>query len=354
MSINFEHPPQSICILRLSAIGDISHTLPAIRTIQKNWPDTKLTWVIGKTEYSLVADIDNINFIVFDKNKKISSYTQVKQQLSDQSFDVLLHMQMSLRASIISLFIKAKYKIGFDRQRAKDLQWLFTNVKIEYKPRQHVVDSFFCFTEALGIDEHVINWDIPVDDRAIKSANAMLPKEKPILVISPCSSMAYRNWLIDRYATVADYAIEKHNMTVVITGGPSSIEKYYADEIYSLCKHTVTNLVGKTTLKELLVILKQAAIVISPDAGPAHLATAVKTPVLGLYAATNPDRARAYLSKDFVVNKYPEAVKEKLGVSVDKVVWGTRIRDAGTMARITTKEVTNTLDRMMQNKLKPV
>jgi len=345
MSIFFEQAPQSICILRLSAIGDISHTLPAIRTIQKKWPETKLTWIIGKTEYSLVNDITDINFVVFDKSKKLSAYLQVKKKLSGQTFDVLLHMQMSLRASIISLLINAKYKLGFDRQRAKDLQWLFTNEKIDYKPCQHVVDSFFCFTEAIGIKEHTLNWDIPIPDDALNSATTMLPTGKPILVISPCSSMAYRNWLIEHYATIAEYAIEKHNMNVVITGSLSNIEQHYAKEICSKSTHPITNLVGKTTLKQLLAILQKAMIVISPDAGPAHLATAVNTPVIGLYATTNPDRACAYLSKDYVLNKYPEAIKEKFGVPVDMVAWGTRVRDEDTMARITTKEVTTMIDR---------
>jgi len=347
MSIKFEHPPKSICILRLSAIGDISHTLPAVRTIQQKWPTTQLTWIIGKTEYPLVSDIENINFIVFDKRKKFSAYMQVKKQLLGQTFDVLLHMQMSLRASILSLFVKAKHKLGFDRQRAKDLQWIFTNEKILYKPRQHVVDSFFCFTEAIGIKEHILNWNIPVPEDAIKSASSMLPTDKPILVISPCSSMTYRNWLIEHYAAVADYAIEKYNFNVIITGGSSTIEKHYATEISSLCKSPVTNLVGKTTLKQLLFILKQAKIVISPDAGPAHLATAVGTPVLGLYATTNPDRARAYLSADFVVNKYPEAIYEKFAKQVDDVPWGTRVRDDGTMARISSEEVTTMLAHMI-------
>ncbi len=349
MSITFEHPPKSICILRLSAIGDISHTLPTVRTLQEHWPETELTWIIGKTEYSLVSDIEGINFIVFDKNQKLASYARIRKQLQNCTFDVLLHMQMSLRSSLLSLFINAKYKLGFDRKRAKDLQWLFTNEKITYKPRQHVVDSFFCFTEALGIQKHSLRWDIPIPNAAIKSASELIPSDGPMLVISPCSSMAYRNWLIDRYAAVADYAVEKYNLNVIITGGPSAIEKHYAREISSLTKHPVDNLVGKTSLKQLLFILKQAKLVISPDAGPAHLATAVGTPVLGLYATTNPDRARAYLSNDYVVNKYPDAIREKFGKEVDEIPWGTRVRDEGTMARITTKEVISMLDRAMVN-----
>lgn len=139
--------------------------------------------------------------------------------------------------------------------------------------------------------------------------------------------MAYRNWHVAGYAAVADYAIEKHNMQVILTGGPSKIEKQYGFDISQMVKHPVSNLIGQTSLKQLLAILDQAHAVIAPDAGPAHMATAVNTPVIGLYATTNPDRARPYLSADYTINHYPQAVQDKYGKTVDEVPWGTRVRD---------------------------
>ncbi len=349
MSLPFNKPPESICILRLSAIGDISHTLPVVRTLQKNWPQTRITWVIGKTEHALVADIPDIEFIVFDKKRGVKAYSDFARSLAGRRFDVMLHMQMSLRASMLSLLIKAPYKIGFDRQRAKDLQWLFSNYKIPYRPRQHVIDSFFGFSEALGLAEHVIDWDIPVPQSATDKAMALLPDtQTKILVISPCSSMAYRNWTVAGYAAVADYAANKYNLRIVLTGGNSAIEQQYATDISRQTRIPVTNLVGQTNLKELLAVLMRAALVISPDAGPAHLATAVGVPVLGLYATTNPDRARPYLSKQWEVSHYDEAVQEKYGKTVAEMPWGTRVRDAGTMERIRIEEVTHKLDEFMQ------
>ena len=337
-----------ICLLRLSAVGDICHTLPIVRTIQEYLPKTRLTWVIGKTEYSLVQDIPGIEFIVFDKSLGLAAYKQVMNQLRGKNIDILLHMQMSLRASMLSLLIKAPVKIGFDRQRAKDMQWLFTNRKITYKPAQHVIDSFFGFAEAIGIQEHLYKWDIPLPAEAKDFANQYIQADRPLLVISPCSSMAYRNWNIPGYARVANYAVEKYHMQVIITGGPSEIEKHYGEEILQQVNVPVTNLVGKTNLKQLLAILSRAKAVLAPDAGPAHMATAVNTPVIGLYATTNPDRARPYLSAEYTVNHYPEAVMDKHGKTVDEVPWGTRVRDEGTMDRITVDDVTCMLDKIMQ------
>lgn len=338
---------KNICLLRLSAVGDICHTLPIVRTLQAHLPEARITWIIGKTEHGLVYDIPDIEFVIFDKSKGLGAYRDVRRHISGQRFDILLHMQMSLRASALSLLIPAPIKLGFDTQRAKDMQWLFTNHQITYQPKQHVIDSFFGFSETLGIKEHLYQWNIPIPDEARALAQQHISNDKPALVISPCSSMAYRNWHAVGYAAVADYAAEKYNMQVILTGGPSEIERQYGHDITQAVKHPVTNLIGQTSLKQLLAILEQAQAVIAPDAGPAHMATAVSTPVIGLYAATNPDRARPYLSADFTVNHYPEAVQHKYGKTVAEMPWGTRVRDEGTMDHITLKDVIAMLDKLM-------
>lgn len=352
MKLPFKQPPKQLCILRLSAIGDICHTLPVVRTLQKHWPDTQLSWIIGKTEYTLVSDIDNIHFIIFDKSKKFRSYLDVYRQLKNIQFDALLHIQMSLRSSLISLLVKSKIKLGFDRQRAKDGQWLFTNTKIPYREKQHVIDSFFGFTETLGIAEHEYRWDIPnqPDRQELgKHLNLQqLESGKPYIVISPCSSMAYRNWSSDRYAAVADSIQEQFNLTVILTGGSSEAEKQMARAITAKAKHPLVNLMGKTNLKQLLSLLQHAYCVISPDSGPAHMATAVNTPVIGLYACTNPDRARPYLSQQWTVNYYPQAIQKKFNTGVENVTWGTRVRDDWAMKLITIDDVITKFEQLFK------
>jgi heptosyltransferase I len=346
MSLPLSKPPESVCLLRLSAIGDICHMLPVIRTLQQHWPHTRLTWIIGKTEYGLVNDISGIEFIIHNKAAKLSAYRQLHQQMRGRHFDILLHMQMSLRASLASLLIPADIRLGFDRRRANDFQWLFTNHQIPYKDKQHVMDSFFEFIGSLGINERKLEWNIPIAPKIRKTVNSRLPVDH-FMVVSPCSSMAYRNWTVEGYAAVADYAMEKYGLPTVLTGGPESIEQEYGEKISRLCKHKPANLIGQTSLKQLLVVLEKALVVIAPDSGPAHMAIAVNTPVIGLYATTNPDRARPYLHPELVVNRYPEAVYEKYGKSVEAVAWGTRVRDAGTMERISPSDVTQKLDQLL-------
>ncbi len=344
----FTAPPKHICLLRLSALGDITHTLPVVRTIQKHWPETNITWVIGKLEHQMVGDIPDIEFIVFDKNLGKKAYCQLRKQMRGRRFDVLLHMQMSIRASLASRFIPTKIRLGFDRDRAKDMQWLFTNHKIEAKQRQHVIDSFFCFSEALGIKEHELAWDIPIPAEAQAYADTIIDKDKKTVIISPCSSMSYRNWTAEGYATVADYAATQLNAQVILSGGPSAIEKEYGDQITTLCSTQPLNLIGKTSIKQSLAVLKAADVIIAPDSGPAHFGTAVGTPVIGLYACTNPDRARPYLDADLVVSKYEDAIHAKHQKGVDELPWGMRVRDAGTMERIKPEDVIAKLDSLFK------
>jgi len=347
MPLPFTSPPASLCLLRLSALGDICHMLPIVRTIQHAWPHTKLTWIIGRIEHGLVRDIPDIEFVVLDKAHGLRGYAHLRRHLYGRTFDALLHMQMSLRASLASLFASSPVRLGFDRPRAQDFQWLFTNHRIAAREREHVQDSFFGFVDSLGIRTRVLRWDVPIPDDAHAFADSVLGQGPPILVISPCSSMSYRNWHAAGYAAVADYAAEHYGLRVVLTGGSSTIERAYAQGITAQASCKPIDLVGRTDLKQLLAVLARATAVVAPDSGPAHMATAVGTPVIGLYACTNPDRARPYLSADYVVSHYPEAIQAKYGRGVDEVTWGARVRDEGTMERITVAEVTAMLDRFM-------
>ena len=324
------------------------------RTLQSHWPDTRLTWVIGKTEASLIGDIPDIEFIIFDKATGWRAYRELRARMRGRRFDVLLHMQVSLRASVASLFIPAAIRLGFDRTRSKDYQRFFVTHRISGNPRVHVLDSFFQFIEALGVNERVLRWDIPIPDTARAFCSQYLPRDRRILVINPCASIRWRNWNAEGYAAVADYAGANHNLQVVLTGGASPFEHRLGQAIETRCKSSPINLIGKTHLKQLLAVLEQAHMVLAPDTGPAHMATAVGTPVIGLYAATNPARAAAYLSRDWVVDKYAEAVRAEFGSDVEQMPWGTRVRRSDVMNRISVRDVTERLDQLASQPTKKI
>lgn len=345
-------PPDSLCILRLSAIGDVTHVVPLVRTLQHYWPQTRLTWVIGKIEAQLVGDIPGVEFIIFDKGQGWAAYRQLRRQLKGRHFDVLLHMQVALRASIASRMIPARVRLGFDRERARDWQWLFSNARIASAPRQHVLDGFFGFLEKLGIRQRDMRWEIPIPEAARAFVAQHVAPDERLLVINPCSSSRlknWRNWSVEGYAEVADHAVERYGMKVVLSGGPDAQEREHAARISEAMKHPVVDLVGKTSLKQLLALIDRAEVMIAPDTGPMHMATTVGTPVIGLFATSNPLRTGPYLSQQWVVNAYPEALQRFNGVGVEQAPWGKRVRDPAAMELITAEAVIARLDEILKD-----
>ena len=341
-----KHPPGSICILRLSAIGDVTHMIPVVHTLQKYWPSTKLTWVIGKNEAGLIKDFPGIEFIIFDKSNTFSSYLSLAKTMHKKLFDVLICAQVSLRANFISSLIPAKLKVGYDKARAKDLHTLFIDESISAAKEQHVLDSFFSFIEHIGLHERELSWNYNIPSEAYLFADQYIEKEKLNLIISPCSSHPKRNWSNERYAAVADYAIQSLHANVILCGGPSPLEKTAGLEIEKHMKSKAINLIGKDTLKIFLALLHRADILISPDSGPAHMATGTHTQVIGLHAASNPNRSGPYLSKDWCVDKYDIAAKKFKNKAANELKWGTKLEYDGVMDLISIEDVTMKLDQL--------
>lgn len=347
--------PATVCIVRLSALGDCCHALPVIRTLQDAWPHTRFTWIIGGTEFGLLGSIPDIEFLVIDKSQGFNGLRQLRRKLINRRFDLLLHMHPSMRANLASAQVKSDRRLGFDRARARDLQWLFTKEQIKARNRQHVMDSFFGFAETLGITGRSMRWDIPLSAEELGFAEKLIPADRPSVVISPCSSMLrgrrlnHRNWLPERYAAVADHAADHWQATVILSGGNSAAEKAMAATIVGECRTKPVNLVGQTTLRQLLAILTRASTLICPDSGPGHMATAVGTPVIGLFASTNPDRAAPYLSRKWLINEYRDALQAEYGLSVAEARWGMRIHSPKAMDRIQLKQVTAILDQLLSD-----
>jgi heptosyltransferase I len=348
MTLHFKPPPQHVCLLRLSAIGDTCHAVAALRAFQAAWPQTRFTWIIGKLEAKLMtAILPEIEFITFDKSATLKELRRLRGILRGRRFELLLDMQLSFRASLVSSLVSAPIKLGFDRARARELQWWFTNARIAPAAAEHVLDSFMGFARACGLEPAAARWDLELPAAALEYARSIVTDGRPTLVISPCSSHTARNWPAARYAAVADYAVHAHHMRVVLAGGRSSIEAQMGEAIAGAVRVAVVNQIGKDTLPQLLGLLSQSTVLLSPDSGPAHMATMVGLPVIGLYAATNPARAGPYYSRQWCVDKYDAAAQKYLGRPAAQIPWTTKIERSGVMDLIGVSEVTAKLDALM-------
>ena len=332
--------PLSLCILRLSAIGDVCHTLAVVQAIQRQYPDAEITWIIGKTEAMLMQDLPNVKLVPFDKKSGWKGIFTIWKQLAHKRFDFLLNMQTAFRASILSLGIKADKKIGFNKDRAREMQWLFTNQKVEQTTSPHVLDGQMMFAKAIGVTDLTQKWQLPIPAEMVEKAKQWLDPMRKNVVISPCSSKAEKDWLIERYADIANWLIAQ-NINVILVGSPAKRELEMTACIQQLASN-VQNLVGKTSLKELAALLKLADLVISPDTGSAHIASIQGTPVIGLYAIHNPRRTAPYNDQQNVISVYDEAVQDYYGKSWQALPWATKAKSKtgeNLMARISVESV---------------
>jgi len=334
----------SICIMRLSAIGDVTHVVPVVNAIRKHYPQAEITWIIGKLEAKLLNGLQDVEFIVFDKKGGLNAIRQLRKALKGRRFDVLLHMQVAARANLLSRLIKAPIRIGWDKPRWRDRHQWFINQSVKSVAEQHQVDAFLEFARALDVPTGPPEWNLPVSEQDTDWATQTLGDGPPILMISPCSSHPLRNWQAKRYALVADHAITKLGMRVVLTGGPSALELHTGEDIELAMQHVPQNLIGKDTITQSVALLKQATVVLSPDAGPAHIASAVGTPVIGLHAATPSKRSGPYNSIELCVDKYVDAAHKFRHKEPQELRWGQRIEFPGVMDLIETGDVLEKLN----------
>ena len=349
---NNKQKVENICILRTSSLGDICHMLPFIFTIRKEYPNAKISWVIGKNEADFLGNINGIQFIVFDRNNTLKSYFSIYKKLKKIKFDVMFIMQVSLRANIISLLIESKIKIGYDLNRSSDLHSIFSNKKIQSSKHSHVVDVFLSFLNVLSIEKSnfIYKWDI--EERITKKElfKKFFGLQDKYFVLSPCSRSANRNWLVDRYAAVADYININFGIQCVLSSSSNSFEEEFVKDIVSSMKSKPLNLSGRTNLHELYSLVKNSELLISPDSGPIHIATCAGKPVIGLYGVTNTVRAGPYNSRDLCIDKYNEALLKYKGLESHQAKWRYKNNNKNVMSLISTEEVIEKIDKYFKER----
>jgi heptosyltransferase I len=229
-------PPKEICIVMLSAIGDAVHVLPVANALKRAWPETRITWIIQPVPHKLVAGHPAIDeFILFRRRSgwdAWTSYRDLRRAMADRSFDLLLGLQVYFKAGLITALTPARVKMGFDRSRARDAQWLFTNHRIPPHAQQHVQDQYFEFLHTLGIDERPVTWGIEFTAQEREAQRAFFQDlDRPTCAVVVGTSKREKNWSPEGYARVLEVVEDAHGLRPVIVGGPSPVERSLADQV---------------------------------------------------------------------------------------------------------------------------
>ena len=333
---------KKIAILRLSAIGDVVMVVPMVRAIQRSYPNAEITWIIGQAAYSLLKGLSGVKFEVIDKPKSLTDYYLFRKRFKSNNFDVLFAMQASLRANLLYPLISAKRKIGFDSNRAKDLHWLFIKESIPFE-KNHLLDSFMSFALHIGATKRTnLEWHLSIEQENYQFIKSKI--NKSYIVINPAASKKERNWATDNYIRLIKTIELKHpQYDIFLTGGDNDIE---LNQLISSQTNAI-NLAGKTTLKQLAAVLDLAVCLIAPDTGPVHIATAMNTPVIGLYAVITAKLSGPYLSQGLTIDKYPQAVTEILKQDPTTIAWGTRVHSIEAMNLIKVDDVMANLSKIL-------
>ncbi len=319
---------RSIAVVRLSAIGDVCHAMAVVGAMQCQYPNARIVWITSPLEANIVKLLPNVDVRVYNKKSGFKGMLALRRELAGECFDVLLHLQWSLRASLLTRMVKAVRRIGFHPNVSREKQHWFVN-EFGNKPNgAHVLDSYLSIAEKLGVTEPLLplSLNLPVTPAALPES---------YVVLNPSASKAERNWTLEGYQGVIEYLVS-NGKPVVLTGGGSASEVALAQ---NLVQEGVISLVGQTSLPEMFSVLAGAQLVISPDTGPAHMATLVGTPVMGLYAHSNPRRTGPYKDLDKVVSVYDELAEKEYGKPVEELPWASRVHDPSAMQAITLEQV---------------
>ena len=304
--------PDNICIVMMSAVGDAVHVLPVINALKRANPKTRITWVLQPAPATLVRGHRSVDeIIVFDRARGLAAFGDVASQLAKRRFDLVINLQVYFKAGIVTVLTHAPIKLGFDRARARDLNWLFTNRKIPVSPVQHVQDQYFEFVTALGVSPEPVEWDLgpwPSERGWQRSFTSTL--DRPIASIVVATSKPEKDWIPERWAEVADALHEQFGMQVVLVGGKSERELAAQRIVMEKARHKPRSELG-SGLRNLVSILDASALVLSPDTGPLHMAVALDRPVISLMGYTNPKRTGPYRRfHDLIIDAYGDPGEE--------------------------------------------
>lgn len=335
-----------IMLFRLSALGDVVMMLPLVKALQSAYPGAEITWVTTPLVHDLLAGLSGVHFQVVEKPRGVFGGLRLSRVLRAQQYDLCIAAQASWRAHACYPFIRARRLIGWGGQRAKDGHRWFVSERIPFEPL-HLVDAFLGFARYLGVDTGKPVWDLPLcaDDHA-QVARLLPVGAEPLIVINPMASRQERTWLLARYVALLDEIALRWGYPVVLIGGPSASESAFSAAIAAQVQHRPLCLTGQLSLKQTAALLARATVLISPDTGPAHIATAVGTSVIGLYAVASSAWCGPYGSP-YTVDVYQQAVSTYLKKAPEQLVWGTRVHHPEAMSLITVDHVLTQLAKVL-------
>jgi len=319
--------PKKITLLRLSAIGDVLMLLPAVRLLKTHYPNTQIDWIIDRPIASLLSELTEVTIIPIDKPRTISDYWRLKKQWQGKNTGQLISFQTSLRSNMLTALLPADHKTGFGRPYTREGHQFVINTAYPLPEKLHQVELFYALAQKfIGLDIPAAipedDLSLPLSDADINWAKQQLSTHQHWIAINPMASSLDRTWDIEKYIDLTKKLSQLYpNKHILLTGGRSNREIDFNQQIQQKSQIPCLNLTGKTELKQLAALFQQVDYLIAPDTGPAHLANAMSTSVIGLFAAKRPEYTAPYNQIQNCINMYEQAAQSILHKPISQLSW---------------------------------
>lgn len=289
---------QSILIILMGALGDVARGVALLPPLKAHFPESRISWLIAKKWQPFLELHPLIDQIIpFDKKAGLRGVLETCRQLREQQFDVSLDLQRHLKSGIFARFSGARRRIGFHPSNAKEGNWLFNSEHIcardsAYSKILHYHD----FLAPLGINwSGQISFGFEAKGRSLQEAPDLPDNSVPRIGLVLGSSWESKDWTSSGYRDLLDQL--KHRQIEILLLGDKSQVTLAEQLLESSGAVNVRNLVGKTSLQELVACIAGCTLLIGPDSGPAHVAACFQVPYIGLFGPTHPSRVAAFGSE---------------------------------------------------------
>jgi heptosyltransferase-1 len=291
---------RNILIVKLSAIGDVIHALPVAQALKATFPQARLSWVVERAAFELVANHPYIDEVILFEKVRCRSLTGMARYLPvllrglrRRCFDLALDLQGLLKSGLIAYLSGAPERLVYCN--ARELSDRLSRRICGPNQHGHIVEQYLDVVRALGGTVTAVDFGIRFSDAEVQSAQAILADHgwqgKPYIALIPGANWPNKRWPTGYFAQLAELLYQQ-GITSLITGGPDDVA--LAEEINNAANVPVLNLTGQTSLKQLAWVLQKARVTVGGDTGPMHLAVAVGTPTVALMGPTDINRNGPY------------------------------------------------------------
>jgi 3-deoxy-D-manno-octulosonic-acid transferase/heptosyltransferase-1 len=302
--------PDRILIIKLSAIGDVAHSLPFLEVLKQNFPNAGIDWLVEETSAEIIREHPDLDRVIVSRRKALlkeikrggkwlrttMEVVHFLKELRLRRYDLIIDLQGLLKSGILLWLSKGKRKIGLRGSR-EGARFFTTENPVPVKYKQHAIDRYLDVAEYLGCN--LCPWDgkitVPASDKTFVEnllADIQGHKKKPLIVINPIARWKTKLWVPERFGALANRLKHDFECDVVFTG--SRHDRPIIDNMLKGIEQTVINLAGQTSLKALAHLFSLSKVVITTDTGPMHIAAAMGSKVVALFGPTDPRRTGPY------------------------------------------------------------